>query len=122
MIAGQLPAPQIFGDLQPVSGSEVTPQRLAAKAALETDNMVVLNGALDRHSRHSRRLGLNRRTELADGPLDRGDQRRELVRRQHVISDIAGNDLGDRTQIGGFGCRFGIHFGSPPKRTTGALE
>jgi hypothetical protein len=81
MIAGQLPPPQIFGDLQPVSRSKVAPQGLAAKTALETDDMVAPDRVLDRHSRLPRRLGLDRRTEMADSSLDRSDQRRELIRR-----------------------------------------
>ena len=43
MIAWQVPAPQIFGNLQPMPGAEMTAQGLAPKAAFEADDIISAN-------------------------------------------------------------------------------
>src|SRR5438876_281749 len=109
VIARQVPAPQIFGDLQSMPHAEVTSQGLAFEAAFEADHMVALHRSPDRYGRRSCRLRLDRLAELPDRLLHRGDQSRQLIRGEVMIADIAGNDFGHRAEIDGRPLVFAVH-------------
>src|SRR5579883_2890140 len=79
MIARQLPAPQIIHNPQAVPGPEMAAQRLAAKTAFKTYDVIVMNRPPDRNRGRQRGRRLHRGTQTSEGAVDRGDQRRQLI-------------------------------------------
>jgi hypothetical protein len=74
MVARQIPTPQIFGNLEAMPHAEVPAQSLAAKSALETDDMVALHRSPDWHCGCSSGLRWGRLSELSDRLLHYNDQ------------------------------------------------
>jgi hypothetical protein len=93
MVIRQIPTPEIFADLQSVPHADVPAQGLASKAALEADDMIALHRSPDRHRRHSHCFRLDGLSELVDGLLHCDDQRRQLIRCQGMIAEIACDDF-----------------------------
>ena len=81
-------------------GAQVAAQHLAFPAAFETDDRVALHRAADRHGGGQYRLRLGRLAETVEGPVHRIDQFRDLLRRDVVVRNVAGDDLGDEVRIG----------------------
>ena len=122
VIARQLPTAQIFGNPQPVPGPEMPPQSLAAEPAFQAYDIVMLHRALYRDCRHTRRRRLNRRSKVTDRLVDRHDQRRKLVRRERMISDIAGDDFCHRSQPAASWCVLVVHKQLSSQRSKNSLS
>ena len=114
MVARQIPTPQIFGDLEAMPHAKVPAEGLPAKPALQTNDMVALHRSPDWHRGGSSRLRWDRFSELTDRLLHSSDQRRQLIRRQGMITDIARDDLCYGAQINALGCIVAVHDVSLP--------
>src|SRR5215831_1484818 len=109
MVARQVPAPQILGSLQSVPSAEVSSQRFSSEAAFEADDVVMLHRSANWYSRSARRRRRCRFSKIPQCLLHRGDQGRQLIWRQRMIADIAGDNLGDGPQIAASFRIFGTH-------------
>src|SRR5438270_6727633 len=78
---------------------EMPAQQFALPAASEADHGVALHRASHRYRRGQRRLRLDGLAEIADRPVHRADQLGDLLRRQAVMRDIAGDNLGNQLRI-----------------------
>ena len=68
-------------------------EHLPAPAAIQADDMIVVNGSPDRNCGCSRTLGFRRRfAELSECLMDRGDQNGELIRLDLIAPNIGGDD------------------------------
>src|SRR6516162_6870581 len=99
MVARQVPAPQIFANLQSMPHTEVPAQGLTLEPTLETNNSVALYRSSDRHGRRPSWFRLDRLPKLADRLLHRDDQRRQPIRCECMIADIARDDFCYRAQV-----------------------
>jgi len=99
MVARQVPAPEIFANLQSMAHAEVPAQGLTLEPTLEANHLVALHRSPDRHRRCPCRFRLDRLPELADRLLYRADQRRQLIRCEGMIANIAGDDFCYRAQV-----------------------
>src|SRR5438309_9641541 len=93
MVLRQIPTLEVFANLQSVPHAQMPAQGLAFKATLEADDMIALHRSPDRHRRHSHCFRLDGLSELVDGLLHCDDQRRQLIRCQGMIAEIAGDDF-----------------------------
>jgi hypothetical protein len=83
-----------------MSGPEVAAQRLSAEPALQAHDMIRLHRASYRNRWRARNRRLYWSSEITNCVIDRHDQRRELLCRNRMISDVARDYLGDRTKSG----------------------
>ena len=109
MVVRQVPAPQIFANLQSVSHGEVTAQGLTPEPAFEADDLVALNRSSYRYRGRPHWLRLNRLPELADRLLHRGNQRRQLIKCEGMITDITCDDFCYRAQVDAWRCVVAVH-------------
>jgi hypothetical protein len=72
MVTRQVPACTILVDAQSMAGIEMPLKHLAAPAAFETDNIIAVNGATDRHRGCSLDFSFVRRFTEADERLMHG--------------------------------------------------
>lgn len=72
---------------------EMPPQRYCLKAAVQTHNVVRVDGSPDRYRRSSNRVKLGRLTQTIDRLMDSSNQLREFARRQLMMSEVPADDL-----------------------------
>jgi hypothetical protein len=125
VIGQQFPTGAIFVNGQPMSGRHMPAEHLPAPTAIQADDMIVVNGSPHRHCRGSLDQGFCRFAETTEGLMNGRDQRRELIRRDQIASNIGGDDLG-----GEFGRLFIGHRlvplfpagnNTPPRSTLGGV-
>src|SRR4051794_1676833 len=100
VIARQAPAPQILLSAQAMPGAQVPAQHLALPAAFKADHRVALYRAADRHGGGQRALRLGRLAEAVESAVHRIDQFGDLLRRDVMVRNVAGDNLGDEVRIG----------------------
>lgn len=93
MLSWQLPAGAILVDAQTVSGVNVSTKHLPTPTAVEADDKISLNRASDRDRRGPLGLdGLDRLTETGKRLMYDQDQRWELIGRNLIVPQVAGDD------------------------------
>src|SRR5438874_12812815 len=112
MVALKIPASKISLGAQPMTRVEMPAQHFAFPAAIEADDGVALHRASHRYRRGQRRLRLGGLAETADRAMHRADQLGDLLRRQAVMRDIAGDNPGN--QLGIYALIFGVGGHSSP--------
>jgi hypothetical protein len=78
-----------------MASSEMPSEHLAAPAAFEANDMIMVNRSADRHGRGSLLVGFCRWfTESRERRMDGRNKRRELVGRNLVLPNIRSNNVG----------------------------
>jgi hypothetical protein len=105
MIAPQSPTLQIFITAQPMSRCDVPSQCLAAIAAIQANDIIVLHGSPHRYSRDTSFLWLNGLSKLTERLVNCGNQVSKLLWSHRVVANVAGDDHSRGMWVG----LFGIH-------------
>ena len=99
MIRRQLPARPIRGNIEAVPQPKVAAQGLGAKPTFETDNMILLHRAPDRHRRLRPLLHWRGAPETGQCAMHLNDKCSEPVGRDLVMSHIAADDAHNLIEI-----------------------
>src|SRR5438105_7465862 len=91
---------------------EMAAQHFSLPAAIQADHGITRHRAPHRDSRGQWRLRLDGLAETADRAMHRADQLGDLLGRQAVMRDIAGDNLGNQLRISAW--IFGIGGHSAP--------
>jgi hypothetical protein len=111
----QIPASPILVGAQPVPSHQMTTHDMALPAALQTDDVLALNGSPDRHGRRPLDDGFyNRLAQIGERLMDRRNQGAELLGHDLIASDIRGHDFRREVSIGRCGRLLVGHLLSPP--------
>ena len=95
MFPRQVPANTVLIDAQSVSGREMPSEHQAAPAALQANDIIVMNGSTDRHRGCPLSLGFGCRfSELGNRLMDSRDQGRELVGPNLVSPNVSCDYIG----------------------------
>jgi len=92
MIAPQSPTLQVFIPIEPVPRADVPSQRLAPIAAIQANDVILMNGSPYRHSGNKNFLGLNGLSKLTERLIYGSDEIRKLLRSHPMLDDVALDD------------------------------
>ncbi len=99
MIRRQFPARAIRRGFEPMSDANMPAQHLAAEAAVETDHIVLLHRAPDRHRRRPPFFRRRRAPETGERSPHFGNEARELIDADLVMLHIVTDNARDETRI-----------------------
>jgi hypothetical protein len=92
MIAPQSPTLQVFIPIQPVSRADVPLQRLPPIAAIQANDIILMNGSPYRHGGNRNFLGMNGLSKLTERLINGSDEIRNLIRSHLMLDDVALDD------------------------------
>lgn len=94
MITPQPPPLPIFISAQTMPGADMSSQRFAPVAAIETNHIVPVDGPTHRYSGSVNLIRLGWLPKLTNCSMNGGNQIGKLVWRQPMVRDIALDDFG----------------------------
>src|ERR1700741_1677234 len=105
MIVPQSPSFQVFVLIERVLRADMASQCLAAVAAIQANDIIVVHGSPHRYSRCENLLCLNGLSEVTQRVMNCDDQVRKLLWSQRVVPNVAADDHSRGMWVG----LFGIH-------------
>ena len=99
IIQRQLPTGAVISDFEAVGDPQMATKHLRAISALEANDVILLDRALDRNRRLRRRLRRGGTPKAGERPMHLDDQSCKLVDRDLVMPHIAADDLRDLIRI-----------------------
>ena len=94
MVSREFPSGAILVDVQPMTGREMPFEDLPAPAAFEANDIIAVNRAPDGDGGSPINFRFCRRSSKSrERPMDDRDQRRQLVGRDLISSNICGDDI-----------------------------
>jgi hypothetical protein len=92
MIASQFPTLQVFVPVEPMARADVPSQRLPPVAAIQADDVVLMNGSPYRYSRCENFLGRNGLSKLTERRMHGSDEIGKLLRSHLMLDDVTLDD------------------------------